>query len=348
MLKRILVISYILISLQVAALQDHTASSHHAKRTTPQDCVAGQYFEASSSSCQSCPAGSYTKESRQTSCMLARTGYYIPNSGATSEMQCSAGSYTSSRGATECAPCPAGYKCPSSACQTPQKCSPGTFTSTTGNTSCQNCRPGTFNSVEGATDCCSCCAGWLNDNSGLVNCRQCPHQTPYSSPGSSSTSACSSTLGMYAPVSSCSQTGRFCPQTYANGPSNMVRRELKPRECAQPGYKACPVYKRGAKLTPSGIECVNVQNDLWSCGGCTSVTTENGYSEDGGRDCSSIPNVGTVSCRGGDCVIESCKPRYGLSADRTRCVSLLSVHRHAHARMAKRVLGHIAVAAAEF
>ncbi|KAL0955363.1 hypothetical protein HGRIS_001611 [Hohenbuehelia grisea] len=68
---------------------------------------------------------------------------------------------------------------------------------------------------------------------------------------------------MYAPVSSCSQTDRFFPQTYASGPSNMVRRELKPRECAQPGYKACPVYKRGAKLTPSDIECVNVQNDLW-------------------------------------------------------------------------------------
>ena len=51
-------------------------------------------------------------------------------------------------------------------------------------------------------------------------------------------------------------------------------------------------------------ECVDVRRDLESCGGC--VYDDSPFGErtaDGGRDCSAIPNVDSVTCKAGACVI---------------------------------------------
>ncbi|KAH8079682.1 hypothetical protein HD553DRAFT_130033 [Filobasidium floriforme] len=57
---------------------------------------------------------------------------------------------------------------------------------------------------------------------------------------------------------------------------------------------SCPVFGRG-KTT---FECVDIANRLESCGGCISAGQ--------GRDCSEIEGADQVSCRAGDCVVQSC------------------------------------------
>ncbi|KAL0957832.1 hypothetical protein HGRIS_000018 [Hohenbuehelia grisea] len=269
MALRSLILSSLLFVASVAAA-DHKIFDSHSKHQRRQNnqpwlqCNPGQYYDSNLAACTSCPAGSYNREPRQTSCRLARAGYYVPNSGATDETPCQAGTYTSTQGRTSCDLCPPGAKCPNSALAQPQLCSPGTYNSQSGQRDCASCQPGYFNSVQGATGCCACCAGWLNENPRLTNCRLCPNQTPYSSPGCGSTGCCSKTMGMYAPVSQCNQSGRNCPITFTTGPSNVVRRSyIKSHTCSQLGFKACPVYKRhGLQLTVSGYDCVDVYNDL--------------------------------------------------------------------------------------
>ncbi|KAL0957831.1 hypothetical protein HGRIS_000018 [Hohenbuehelia grisea] len=328
MALRSLILSSLLFVASVAAA-DHKIFDSHSKHQRRQNnqpwlqCNPGQYYDSNLAACTSCPAGSYNREPRQTSCRLARAGYYVPNSGATDETPCQAGTYTSTQGRTSCDLCPPGAKCPNSALAQPQLCSPGTYNSQSGQRDCASCQPGYFNSVQGATGCCACCAGWLNENPRLTNCRLCPNQTPYSSPGCGSTGCCSKTMGMYAPVSQCNQSGRNCPITFTTGPSNVVRRSyIKSHTCSQLGFKACPVYKRhGLQLTVSGYDCVDVYNDLESCGGCADSTRDGGWSNDGGRDCSQIPNVAAVFCDQGRCVIGSCQAGYTASGDGQTCVS---------------------------
>ena len=74
------------------------------------------------------------------------------------------------------------------------------------------------------------------------------------------------------------------------------------------GEKSCPLYgSTGGRGFLKAYECVDVQNDLESCGGC--VMDDSPFGErtaDGGRDCSAIPNVDAVTCRRGECVIREC------------------------------------------
>ena len=83
------------------------------------------------------------------------------------------------------------------------------------------------------------------------------------------------------------------------------------------GHKSCPVY--GSTLRGRGYlkghECVDVQNDLESCGGCVADDSPfGGRTADGGRDCSAIPNVDSVSCKAGKCLIgEHCLFSLGFS-----------------------------------
>lgn len=66
-----------------------------------------------------------------------------------------------------------------------------------------------------------------------------------------------------------------------------------------------------------GYECVDVQNDLESCGGCVANDSPfGGRTAAGGRDCSAIPNVDAVRCQKGACVIGELKRR---SRIRGRC-----------------------------
>ena len=72
--------------------------------------------------------------------------------------------------------------------------------------------------------------------------------------------------------------------------------------------KSCPLYgSTSGRGFLKGYECIDIQNDLESCGGCALNESPFGQpSADGGRDCSAIPFADDVRCRRGVCVIGEC------------------------------------------
>ena len=89
-------------------------------------------------------------------------------------------------------------------------------------------------------------------------------------------------------------------------------------------------------------ECVDVQHDLESCGGCVHGDALNGDTSGVGQDCSQIVGVDTVRCVQGRCVIgetapiffvpsdpshvrhstDKCAWGYAISADKSHCRSV--------------------------
>ena len=87
----------------------------------------------------------------------------------------------------------------------------------------------------------------------------------------------------------------------ASGRSRRARRDV---ECEFP-YERCAIPGLG-----DSYECVNVQSDVESCGGCTGA---------GGMDCTSISNTLAADCRDGSCVIRT-SPRVFILEDRRSCL----------------------------
>ncbi|KAH6914452.1 hypothetical protein BKA70DRAFT_667128 [Coprinopsis sp. MPI-PUGE-AT-0042] len=230
--------------------------------------------------------------------------------------QCAAGTY-SSNGKSPCTNCPAGYMCPTPGLNAPQKCSPGRY-STGGAKECIKCAAGTFNNIEKATSCCPCAAGWFLAVPGNVNCQQCPSGTPYSLPGASAMSQCSAKPLLHTPSKTSNQgPGSTCPSSTplpTHKPPH--RRLLSPRSFCKTGQMACPVYN-GAAQEVIDYDCVDVQNNLESCGGCP---TYGAATLDGGKDCSAIPFVGDVRCYRAKCQVGSCQTGYVVSAAKDACV----------------------------
>lgn len=300
----------------VFAHKFHTRRERHNRRTSSGSaCSPGTYSSNGNTPCTPCPAGSYSKDSSAKSCAPARAGYYIPKEGATSETSCSAGTYNDNTGSTSCKTCPAGSMCPNDSLTKPQACSPGRY-STGGNVvQCTLCPAGYFNNIQGATGCCQCAAGWFNGNPGNTNCQMCSNQYPYSDPGAPSSGSCSATPGHWAKAGSCQQSSDgTCPGSQPMG-SSVPRRALHAPLCKHFRQKACPLYSQGKTLT--GYDCVDVENDLESCGGCV---THGQTSNDGGQDCSDIPWVNAVRCQKGRCLIESCQMGYVTSANGDSCI----------------------------
>ncbi|KAF5380020.1 hypothetical protein D9615_006292 [Tricholomella constricta] len=146
---------------------------------------------------------------------------------------------------------------------------------------------------------------FVNSQPGNTNCQACSNHTPFSNPGSPS---CSAKKGSYAPSSSCNQASpSSCPASQPF-PSSVARRAIRPPRCLKPGQKACALYSAAVGRSRSvlkGFECVSVDSDLWSCGGCVDRSLAGKQSQAGGRDCSAIPDVDTVECESGKCVIRS-------------------------------------------
>ncbi|EJT99481.1 hypothetical protein DACRYDRAFT_101185 [Dacryopinax primogenitus] len=164
-------------------------------------------------------------------------------------------------------------------------CSSGSWCPGGTNAPENDCPAGTANSRQGSTSstACSTCSAGYYSSSGASDCTKCPNgQT--SSPGSSQ-----------------------CYSINSHRP-----RSLKSRrggaECKQ-GFESCPVLSgRG------GLECVDVQNDLESCGGCV------GYDNEGtGVDCTAISGVSSVQCVAGECVVDSCTRGFKPDASGTSC-----------------------------
>ncbi|KAI0373823.1 hypothetical protein BV20DRAFT_678096 [Pilatotrama ljubarskyi] len=285
-------------------------------------CAPGSYSSNGQTPCTPCQAGTYQQNSGQTSCQSAQAGWYAQGAGATSQSICLQGTY-STGGAATCTTCPAGSYCNGQGQTKPVLCPKGHYSPTTGlGQQCYECPKGTFVAVEGATACCSCCSGFYNDQTSQDHCFDCPVRGAYSPAGSTSKDQCGNTSG--GGLTTCSMSGNTCPNTSGSFPSS-ARREIHRRrpECPR-SHRSCPVY--GLRGAIRGHECIDVRNDLESCGGCVSDDSQFGErSADGGRDCSAIPNVDSVTCRRGACVIGRCAPGYVVSENGSSCIPSLSV-----------------------
>ncbi|KAI5449131.1 hypothetical protein NCC49_005269 [Naganishia albida] len=82
----------------------------------------------------------------------------------------------------------------------------------------------------------------------------------------------------------------------------VIQKQLCPK-----GYEPCPLY-------PSGYECVDVMNDIESCGGCVGRNMP-------GVDCSADVHVAAVSCVRGKCVIAACEEGFVVAALNNTCVA---------------------------
>ncbi|KZS87919.1 hypothetical protein SISNIDRAFT_470538 [Sistotremastrum niveocremeum HHB9708] len=203
---------------------------------------------------------------------------------------------------------------------------PGNYAPNAAMTTQYPCPKGTFQSKSGAASCCPCCVGWYNPDTEQTHCQQCANvanpanQNQMLQHGVSPAEATAEAQCSYAtsptPQSSCSNTSPSeCPA--AGGPYasfGMTKRSLSPMKCKRRGYQACSVMTgRG------GFECVDVMNDLESCGGCIGNPLTNPGSRLG-VDCSALPGVNDVRCVQGKCVISSCSDGFQLS-DKGTCES---------------------------
>ncbi|WWC66386.1 uncharacterized protein I206_100287 [Kwoniella pini CBS 10737] len=88
----------------------------------------------------------------------------------------------------------------------------------------------------------------------------------------------------------------------------------------------CPAQKMACPISPmtdvelaksnadTPYECILPQEDLYSCGGCTTLGT--------GLDCTAIPGVLSVSCAIGTCNVYSCKSGFTVTSDGQGCVEV--------------------------
>ncbi|KAG8728131.1 Dihydroxyacetone synthase [Ceratobasidium sp. 423] len=94
------------------------------------------------------------------------------------------------------------------------------------------------------------------------------------------------------------------------GTPNWARRSLSSAHCPD-GTEMCGVLGR-----PDAWECLKVEEDLESCGGCAYPFFP---SQEPGVDCSSIPGAEIVACRKGLCEVSKCVTNWTISADGHAC-----------------------------
>ncbi|KAH7869098.1 hypothetical protein F5879DRAFT_220621 [Lentinula edodes] len=87
------------------------------------------------------------------------------------------------------------------------------------------------------------------------------------------------------------------------------------RTC-RPGWAACGIAGGGVRQW----ECIDIKNDLESCGGCPMDVVASDGKPGLGVDCTIIPGVSDVSCQSGRCAVEKCMPGYAVSRDGRHCV----------------------------
>ena len=103
-----------------------------------------------------CYPGSYQPSSRQSSCLGASAGNYVPSSGSSSQLQCEPGTYQPMYGQTSCVQASAGNYVPSSGASTQTPASAGFYVPTNGSTSQTACSEGTYQNSTGQTSCIVC------------------------------------------------------------------------------------------------------------------------------------------------------------------------------------------------
>lgn len=182
------------------------------------ECPAGTVNGTAPSTCDVCPAGSYTDGPGQAACLPCAAGHsntrgstachpcpvgtIAPGVGAPCTLcppgsfsnaslltrcyECPAG-FSNTGGATPCEPCGVGMNAPEvgSACT---MCPPGTFSNTTTSTDCKTCKAGSY-SPGGAIPCQPCPTGsFSNDNAAV--CTTCPAGTIANTTGRATCTLC--------------------------------------------------------------------------------------------------------------------------------------------------------------
>ncbi|ODO10476.1 hypothetical protein I350_01071 [Cryptococcus amylolentus CBS 6273] len=77
------------------------------------------------------------------------------------------------------------------------------------------------------------------------------------------------------------------------------------------GFHACTV--EGQTGSAWSFECIDPAVELEACGGCI---------ENGGQDCTNIPNALSVGCAIGKCQVFSCKYGFQANEDNTECIAI--------------------------
>ncbi|GHJ88021.1 hypothetical protein NliqN6_4423 [Naganishia liquefaciens] len=138
-------------------------------------------------------------------------------------------------------------------------------------------------------------------------------------------------------TSRCGSAGAFCLATDGSGfgaaPSLCISGQCFEYACTDPSptpglrkradwptrpvvpLKLCPAGFLPCPLYPKGFECVDVLNDIESCGGCVGRNMP-------GRDCSADVHAAVVSCINGECVISECDEGFSIAAENNTCIAM--------------------------
>ncbi|OCF55219.1 hypothetical protein L486_07332 [Kwoniella mangroviensis CBS 10435] len=120
------------------------------------------------------------------------------------------------------------------------------------------------------------------------------------------------------------------PPGSSGAPSGWIRRQLKERLAREAGQKAlavCPKDMTACQTSSeddSSFECLDVQSELESCGGCIYGSFGHGGNSSWGIYCLSLPGVSRegVTCLLGECLAFGCENGYDLRDN--QCTLLLT------------------------
>jgi len=85
--------------------------------------------------------------------------------------------------------------------------------------------------------------------------------------------------------------------------------KVRTRSLCPTGLDACPIIGQA-----SDYECIDIENDLGSCGGCLETGA--------GQDCTAITGAWNVGCEQGSCAVYTCVSGYKLASDKKSCLPL--------------------------
>ena len=143
---------------------------------------SGTYSDESrASSCSICAEGKYNTNTGQTACTECDAGKYLNDNGyaaalhdeASDCLDCETGKYGSTIGAASCTFCAAGRSVNETGSTSCEACLPGRYASTTGAAACALCSLGTHSPELGAASCVTCVSPTTSDGVGKPNCSAC-------------------------------------------------------------------------------------------------------------------------------------------------------------------------------
>ncbi|GAA5983767.1 hypothetical protein JCM5350_002388 [Sporobolomyces pararoseus] len=179
---------------------------------------------------------------------------------------------------------------------------------------CPACPPGATPICGGAKCACSCQAGYFADatTGTCLPISDCVSTggTIFNDNSGTSTCVCKSPLvttgnGCALPPSARARHRRrgIASSPHAAHAQNVFKpstsEPIQPVSQQLDSSEHCPLNEQACPLSSGGVECIDTQNSLTSCGGCVGEGGE-------GTNCLAIPGALGVECRSGQCQIASC------------------------------------------